>query len=79
MARGDAHQEPEAGARIAEIERRCGLGETADAAALNPPEAGVIARDLGAERAERRRCALYVVGLEEALNHRFGRPLARRG
>ncbi len=78
MGRQDAHQQPRAGAGIAEIEHVVRLGEAADADAVDAPGAIAAARDRRRPaRAAPRRCAARP-RLRAGRVIRSGRPRARR-
>ncbi len=66
VRRHGPHQEPRAGAGIAEIEHVVGLRQAADAGAGDGPDAVAAALDAGPHRAQRRGRAQHVVALEQA-------------
>ena len=71
MAADDAHHQPRAGAGIAEIENRPGLGKAADSHAAHAPASLGMTLDRGAELAASLGGAQHVVAFEEALDPRF--------
>ena len=71
MGGQNAHEQPHAGARIAEIEHLFRLAEAADAPAPDVPAAIRPARGLRPQRAERRRGAYHVLALEQPIDGAF--------
>ena len=76
MAGDDAHEEPRAGAGIAEIDDVLRLYEAADPDAVDMPAPRRLAVDLGAERAHRLGGAQHVLALEQAAD--MGAPDGER-
>lgn len=70
VTRDHTHQQPCAGAGIAEIEYRRRLLQSADADAIYRPGAGRVAHDAGAERTHRGGRAQHVLAFEEAFDAR---------
>ncbi len=68
VAADDAHHQPRAGARVAEIEDRPGLEKRAEARPMDAPAAGSTADDLGAELAAGLAGAQHVLALQQAVD-----------
>ena len=71
VARDDTHQEAHAGAGVAHVERRGGLGQAADADAVNAPHAVIAALNFSAQGAQRPDRAHHVVALEQPGDRRL--------
>src|SRR6516164_9535715 len=70
MACRNSHKQARPRAGIAEIDDVLRLRKSADADAVDAPDAVAFARNIGAEHAHGRSCAQHVVAFEQALDAR---------
>ena len=68
MARADAREQTNRRPRVAEVEHRVGLRQTADACALHTPDSVVGPFDGRAEGAERSRRRQHVLAFQQAVH-----------